>query len=144
MTDIDPRSFMEPVPTESQKALWDQFIAEYVKDWNPISACMRIGFNVVYASEYGKVFLGQPYVQREIMKFKLKPEEPEKDALEVARKRIEAKLVELMECGDPKVMAAATKTYAEMKGLMVAPDRSGEALEKLVDHFKETAKVLPD
>lgn len=144
MTDIDPRSFMEPQPTESQKALWDQFVAEYVKDWNPIASCMRIGFNIIYAKEYGGVFLGKPYVQRKIMEFKNSPAVPEKDALDIARARIEAKLIELMECGDAKVMATATKTYAEMKGLMQAPDRSGEALEALVDHFKETAKVLPD
>lgn len=144
MSDIDPRSFMEPAPSAGQKALWDQFIDEYVKDWSPIAACLRVGFNAVYAQEYGKVFLGQPYVQRKIMEYKLKPAIAEKDALEIARKRIESKLLELMECGDAKVMATATKTYAEMNGLMVAPDRSGEALEKLVDHFQKTATVLPD
>lgn len=144
MTDIDPRIYLDPAPSEAQKALWDQFVAEYVKDFNALAACMRVGFNLVYAEQYAKLFLSYPYVQRKIMEYKNTPALPEKDALEVARKRIEAKLVELMECGDPKTMATATKTYAEMKGLMVAPDRSGEALEKLVDHFKKTAIVLPD
>jgi hypothetical protein len=144
MTDIDPFMFREPQPTEARKAVYDQFVKEYVKDFNPVAACIRIGFNSTFAKEYSPTIMGQPYVQRKIMEYKNTPAVPEKDALDVARNRIQAKLLELMECGDPKVMAAATKTYAEMNGLMQAPDRSGEALEKLVDHFKETAKHLPD
>lgn len=142
--EIDPLAFMEPVPTERQKALWDWFVKEYVKDFNPVAACSRVGFNITFALEYAKVFMTTPYIHRKIMEYKTTPAPEEKDALEIARKRIESKLVELMECGDAKVMATATKTYAEMKGLMVAPDRSGEALEKLVDHFQSVAKVLPD
>jgi hypothetical protein len=144
MTDNDPFSFREPQPTEARKAVYDQFVAEYVKDFNPIAACVRIGFNAVFAKEWSPSLMGQPYVQRKIMEYKTTPTIDEKDALEIARKRIESTFLLAMECGDPKVMVAAAKNYAEMKGLMQAPDRSGEALEKLVDHFKETAKHLPD
>lgn len=140
----DPRSLFAPEPTERQKALWDLFVAEYVKDWIGVQAAMRVGFNLTYAKEFAPIFLSEPYVQRKIMEFKTTPLEDEAGRRERMRAEIEAKLRANMNCGDPKVEVAAATKLGEMNGLMDSPDRSGEELNTLVDAFQKIAKVLPD
>ena len=63
---LDPSMFMEPVPTSREEALWTAFVEEYVKDYNPILACVRVGFQLSYAEAYAKQFLAKPFVQRMI------------------------------------------------------------------------------
>jgi hypothetical protein len=141
---IDPNMFLEPAPTEGQKALWDRFVAEYVKDFNPMAAALRVGFNSLFAQEYLKTLMAQPYVQRKIDAYKSQPIEDDKDRVATLRKRVEATFMQAMECGDPKVMVAAASKLGEMHGFMEAPDKSGEDLKDLVNAFKEVAKVVPD
>lgn len=146
MTDLpDPSQFLEPQPTEQQKALWDKFVYEYVKDFHPIAAAIRVGFNMNYAQEYSRLFMGYPYIQRKIMEYKSKPPETDDpDKLAKIRQRIESVLIGAMECGDPKVQVAAAAKLGEMHGLMEAPDKSGDELNKLVNAFKDIAKAVPD
>lgn len=133
----------EPEPSKEQKVLWDAFIAEYAKDWNPLQAACRVGFNLHFAQEYARVFLSQPYVQRKIQTLK-REIDPELEDLDKVRKFIKGNLLELAQNGDPKTRNAALRNLMVLEGFDQAPDRSGEALKDLVDHFKSVTKELPD
>lgn len=144
MTEPDPGTFLEPQPSESQKALLDKFVAEYVKDFNAIAANIRVGFNAIYAKEYANVFLGKPYVQRKIMEFKSAPQPDEASRIAQLKQRVESVYIMAMESGDLKAAVTAATKLGEMHGFMEAPDKSGEELSKVVDFFKEVAKAVPD
>ena len=62
---LDPR-LMEPEPFGQEKALRDLFVQEYIKDFDPFQACLRVGFQAAFAVEYAKKFMGEAYVQRRI------------------------------------------------------------------------------
>lgn len=140
----DARQYFAPEPSATEKALRDRFVEEYVKDWHPINAAIRTGFNITFANEYAPIFLGEPYVQRKIIEYKNKPREDDADRKESVKAKIEAALEAALACGDPKVSVAAAAKLGEMHGLMQAPDRSGEVLNQVVDKFKKLATVLPD
>jgi len=135
--------YMDQEPTAQQKALWDKFVEEYLKDFNSLEAAMRVGFNMTFAQEYSRIFMGQPYVQRLIMHHKMQPID-EKTEVEIEKSLIIATLKECMQNGQPATRVVAAKTLAGIRGLDQAPDRSSEELEKLVDSFKEIAKSVPD
>jgi len=136
-------NYMDPQPTEQERLLWDKFVEEYVKDYNPVEAAQRIGFNLTFAVEYSKLFLSKPYVQKLLMEHKMKPID-EKGHTEKVKAMIEATLIECMQNGQSATRVVAAKTLASIHGLDQTPDRSGEELEKLVDTFKNVAKHLPD
>ena len=144
-TPLDPRLFQEPVPTPSEKALWDQFLDEYMKDFNPFDACLRVGFSELFAIEYSKNLMAKPYIKQEIMRRKSEVG-AEKDEDKIARHKalIEATLLETMQNGQPATRVAAAKTLAGIHGLDQAPDRSGDAISNLVDELKTVATLLPD
>ena len=54
---LDPR-LMEPEPFGQEKALRDLFVQEYIKDFDPFQACLRVGFQAAFAVEYAKKFMG--------------------------------------------------------------------------------------
>lgn len=133
----------EAPPTPTEKALWDRFVAEYVKDYDAFKACLRIGFLESFAQEYARTFLAKGYIQRAIANHKNNPTQPA-DQLESDRALIMATLREACHHGPYQSRALAAKTLGGMHGIDKAPDRSGEQLEKLVDAFTNMAKVLPD
>jgi len=142
MNDVDPRIHFEPSPSQKQIAVWDLFIAEYVKDYNGVQAAIRIGFNETYAQEYAKVFLTTPYVAKKVADYKTEVGAAiDNDKL---KQMIEQKYIEIMNCGDPKAAAAAAKQLSQMRGIDGAPDKAGDQLKALVDAFKEVAVSTPD
>lgn len=52
--------------SESEKALRDLFVCEFLVDYDQIKAAQRIGFVRQFAVEYAKKFMDEPYVQRRI------------------------------------------------------------------------------
>lgn len=52
--------------TEAQRALRDWFCQEYLVDFSPVNAAMRIGYNRAFAIEYATKLMEEPYVQRKI------------------------------------------------------------------------------
>lgn len=49
-----------------ERALRDLFVKEYMLDFDPVTACMRCGFQSVMAAQYATRFMEEPYVQRRI------------------------------------------------------------------------------
>lgn len=143
-TEKDPRSLFAPQPSAQQKALWDSFVEEYIKDYSPVRAAMRVGFNETFAQEYSKLFMAEPYVQRLITEHELKPAPTEEELNDRYRQQIEQTYLKVMGCGDPKAMVAAAAGLAKIRGYDQPKDTSADELGKLVDAFKEIAKVTPD
>lgn len=75
-----------------EKALRDFFINEYLIDYDPTAAAIRIGYGKAFAKEYANRFMQEPYVLREIQKKEgtIDPNGEDKDAF---KKRIMAGLV---------------------------------------------------
>lgn len=68
---------MEPEPSETEKALLDRFVTEFLVDGDPTLAASRCGFQGGFAEQYGKQFYTRAYVQRKIRELKrLEPQDP--------------------------------------------------------------------
>lgn len=52
--------------SESEKVLRDLFVDEYLKDFDPVQACVRVGFQFSFAIEFSVKFMREPYVLRRI------------------------------------------------------------------------------
>lgn len=137
-------SQFDPAPTEQERAVLDRFIDEYMKDYNPVEACMRVGFQLAFAVEYAKIFMTKAYVQRRIAERKSEPISDAEPDKQVVKARIVSTLMECLQNGHPQTRVAASKVLCSIYGYDQAPDQSGEVLNKLVDTFREMAKVLPE
>lgn len=142
MPPFDPKLF-DPEPSAQEKALLDLFVTEYMKDFHEYDACIRVGFQAVYALEYSKVFLNKTYVQRAIAERKREAVATNQSEIESDTTLIKATLREAMHKGPFQSRAVAAKTLAGIHGIDQAPDRSAEEAVKLVQLFKDIAKELP-
>lgn len=57
----------EPELSEREKALRDAFVAQYVIDYDAVTAAIRLGFKSSIAATYAARFMEEPYVQRKIV-----------------------------------------------------------------------------
>lgn len=57
---------MEPELSPREKALRDVFVKEYLVDYDPFQASLRVGFMRSFAEDYAKRLMSEPYVQRKI------------------------------------------------------------------------------
>lgn len=56
----------QPILTEAERALRDKFVAEYLFDFNPEAAAIRIGFMSSVAGDFAQQLIADPYVARQI------------------------------------------------------------------------------
>lgn len=95
-------------PTE--KNLRDLYVKEYLVDYDPHLACMRIGFNNSVAREKSVTFMQEPYVQRKIKELKYTKSEDEEDEEERDRLLVLSTLRQASQSGPfPSRVAAASK-----------------------------------
>jgi hypothetical protein len=134
----------EPEPNDQEKALLDKFVIEYLKDFDPYQACLRIGFMPAFAAEYCKLYMAKPYVQRQIADHKSKPANTTEDVIERDKQLILNTLRLTLQHGPLQSRTAAAKILAGIHGIDQAPDRTGDELAKLVDTFRDIAKHLPE
>lgn len=145
MSDVNflDRIFYEPAPTEQEKALWDKFVEEYVKDFSPYLACLRVGFADAFALQYGKIFLLKPYVQQKIAEYKNTPNaNPNQRAADEAL--IAATYREMAQNGNGQTRVAAATGLARLYGLDKDADADAGKLEKIVETMKELSRIVPD
>lgn len=116
--------------SDREKALRDLFVAEYLIDYDPVSACQRCGFERQFAQEFAVKFMHEPYVQQKInlMKFQ---DMPEKDVLEFDKKRIRSALMyEAHYRGPGSSHAARVAALGKLASLtgMEAPKKSEQTI----------------
>ena len=61
-----------PTLSDDEIAVRTLFVHEYLKDFQPVQAAIRCGFQITTAKEYAQAFLGEPYVQRLIADARLR------------------------------------------------------------------------
>ena len=54
-------SEMADTLTKQEKALRQRFVAEYLADYDSVGAAIRLGYQEVFAQQYAKQFLTEPY-----------------------------------------------------------------------------------
>jgi hypothetical protein len=143
---LDPSLFFEPAPTSQEKLLYDKFIEEYQKDYDPFAACIRVGFSPTFAAEYCKIFMSKPYVQQQIALKKRETSrvKTEEEIRAEHKALVLATLTELIHTSPPAVRATAAKQLAQIQGFDQSGNREADELDKLVEAFKDVAKVLPE
>lgn len=113
-----------PELTFREKALRDKFVGEYLIDYNPLAAAIRIGYPKGYAKEYAARFMEEPYVLNKIREQESTSEDVTTD---VMKKRIMAGLVREANYNGPgssqAARVAALSKLAQMHG-MDAPRRT--------------------
>lgn len=50
--------------TKQEKALRQRFVAEYLEDYDPVGAAIRLGYQEAFAQQYAKQFLAEPYTRK--------------------------------------------------------------------------------
>lgn len=93
MSNIDfgeSRLYAQPL-TKAQQVFREQFVREYVKDYNALAAALRIGLSYPFAIEYAPRILQEPYVQQclRAAEEEIAQRESEND---IAKKRAEVEL----------------------------------------------------
>lgn len=136
---LDPRQ-LEPALTDQEKTLRDHFIGQYLKDFDPYQACLRMGFVPTYAEQWSRILFADGYVQRGIAHLTSVPSSgPEQEARDKAL--IETTLRKVMQRGSDSARVAAVREFRAMRGW--GNDGDGEASEDLVEMFRRVAEQLP-
>lgn len=125
--------------TEGEVLLREQFVDEYMHDFDVFRAAIRCGFQSSFAVEWGKRLYQDVYVQRRLAEEMRKKRAADEEADKAA---YESNLKFLMHNGTEASRVAASKAYAEFKG-WAKPDTTGDAAQDLVEAFKDIAQRLP-
>ena len=135
---LDPRQ-LEPALTEKETILRDGFVCEYLKDFDPFKACLRLGFQHSYAVLWAETLFKDGYVQRKIAFMTSAPvDSPEQEKMD--RAMVEHTLRHVMRRGSDSARVAAVREFRALKGW---GDGEGGGGEDLVDMFKRVAEQLP-
>lgn len=93
MTGYDDEEIVAPSATASlslrERELRDNFVREYLTDYDPVAAAGRIGYSHAFAKEYGVKLMNDPYVLQRIKQFE---GDPEDESPETARRQVIAGL----------------------------------------------------
>ena len=138
--DLLDANLRAPDLSENEKALRDLFCIEYVKDFNEVQACIRMGFMASYAATYGQRYLEEPYVQRQIASLQRKQQLTEEEQREEDKALIMAVLRQAAQHGPYASRVQAAKQLAVMHGLDKNESDGGE--EQLISAFKEFASQV--
>lgn len=135
---VDARE-LEAALTEKDILLRDAFVSEYLKDFDPFKACLRMGFQATYAIQWSQKLFQDGYVQRKVAFMTSRRQAtPEQDEMDKAL--IEVTLRTVMQRGSDSARVAAAREFRALKGW---GEGDGGASEDLVATFKALAQELP-
>lgn len=138
--DLLDANLLAPALSEEEKALRDLFCLEYIKDFNEVQACIRMGFMATYAETYGRRYLEEPYVQQQIAALQRKQQLSEEEQREEDKALIMAVLRQAAQHGPYASRVQAAKQLAIMHGLDKTESDGGE--EQLINAFKDFASKV--
>jgi hypothetical protein len=114
---------MQQELSPQEKQLRDNFVTEYLKDYNSWAAAVRVGYLRTVAHDYASLLMQEPYVQREIERRRTTAPEDPKATRKTKETRLENLLWELALLQGPdashgaRVQAArALQNMYEMEG----------------------------
>lgn len=138
---LDP-SLFEPELNDQEKALRELFVQEYLKDFNTVQACLRVGFQAAFATEYAKRFIQEPYVQRRIAELRVAAPSNEELQAQQDKALVLSVLREEAQNGQSTSRVAAARQLAAIYK-MDQPDGSEASDQALVEAFREFAAKVP-
>ena len=138
---LDSR-LMEPEPSGQEKALRDLFVQEYIKDFDPFQACLRVGFQAAFAVEYAKRFMSEPYVLRRIAELQRSTPENEDAQSREDKALVLSVLRQAAQNGPYASRVQAAAKLASIYGLD-RPDGGEEGEQALIDAFRDFAAKAP-
>lgn len=133
---------MEPELSEQEKALRDLFVQEYIKDFDPFQACLRVGFQAAFAVEYAKRFMSEAYVQRKIADLQRATPENEDAQAKQDKALVLSVLRQAAQNGPYASRVQAAAKLATILGLD-RDDSVEESEQALIDAFREFATRAP-
>ena len=97
----------------------DTFVTEYLLDYSPVEACIRLGFAREFATEYSATYMSCAYVQKEIKRRELTENVASAESDDGIRKRIKASLFREAhnQFAKPSSRIAALKALADIYGM---------------------------
>ncbi len=112
-------SHMAPVLTQAEREFRDRFVTEYLIDYSPVEACLRLGFAKEYANDYSHQYMLDGYVIKEIRRRELEENVPSADSDEGIKKRIKAALFREAhnQFSKPNARIAALKILTDIYGM---------------------------
>lgn len=116
-----------PGLSAQEKVLRDRFVKEYMVDYNPERAALRIGYNKNYAEYYATQFMNEPYVLQRIADMRMAPAINDKEEAEQTKRRIrEALIREAHNYGPGSSHAARVAALSQLKSIygMDAPKQT--------------------
>lgn len=126
LTDIPQDVFAREL-SPGEKALRDKFVDQYLIDFSPVSAALRIGFKMPYAAEMSSRFMEESYVRNKIVQLQAKAAENPEVEDEETKRNIRIGLIKEAHYTGPgsshAARVTALKTLATLYG-MEAPKKS--------------------
>lgn len=134
---LDARQLEQPL-TEQERFLRDNFVDQYLKDFNAYQACIRLGFQASFALEWATRLFNDGYVQRKIQHMT----RTQKVSDEEAKVLLENELLRIAQCGSDSARVSAIREFNAMKGWS-KPDGPADSAAELVEALKEFAQQAP-
>lgn len=137
---LDARQ-LEPALNEQQIFLRDNFVQQYLIDFDAYKACLRLGFQAVYAVQHSHILINDGYVQRKLAYLTRMPEE---DPMEEAADKALCKMTlrKVMHNGSDSARVSAVGKMTVIHGWdHQAGDDSTD--DDLAEMFKRVAEMLP-
>lgn len=78
---------LAPELNEREKAFRDQFVKEYLLDYSPYLACLRLGFASDFAKDWAQKFMGEPYVIKRIAELECAPPSADSEEADTLRNK---------------------------------------------------------
>lgn len=100
-----------------EKELFDFFLSEYKKDYNPISACLRMGVNRAVVYKCANDMMRNPYILRALSEDKILALPEDKESVDKAFKFVINTLYNIANNGSNKDKLEACKQISAMYGL---------------------------
>lgn len=138
---LDPR-LMEPELTENEKALRDVFVDYYSEDFDAYQACIKVGFQSAFATEFAKKFMAEPYVLRRISEQQRSRTVTSEKEVEDDRALIISTLRQASQNGPYASRVAAARELAKMRGF-TNEEGTEDKDQQLIDLFRNFAQKAP-
>lgn len=136
--DFKNKTYYQGKLSKSELALRDNFVTEYLVDYDSIKACLRLGFLSSFAQEFAMRLETDPYVQRKIAEARMTTPA---DQLERDKQTVLATLRQATVHGPYNTRVAAATQLAKLIGMGV-DDGQGSAEQELVDVLRDFAGKL--
>jgi len=128
--------FYVPEFSPEEKAMRLCFVEEYLKDFDAVLACVRMGFHIEYAKQFSTRFMEEPYTLKLIQENRLKSAAV--DDVERDKNLIIQTLREATQHGPYVSRVAAAKALAEIRGMSKQPTGSDDNLIESLKAFAQS------